>query len=231
MSESSEWPDEIWVTEIDHEYAPAGYYYLSQPDGGEPYIHHQILDDQRRYTKHMIEQARLAGLKEGYERADLAPQQVTVKPLEWSVAARDEAGPTRFAAEATQHAYMVECCGDFWTCSSDETFVEYLEPNGEQKAKAAAQSDYERRILSALDQRPVTVAEWQPIETAPKDGKILAMKNGEVFVSWLVDYHHTGPRWTYHALDGLWPWLPTHWMPLPEPPRALADEDAPNDNG
>lgn len=71
------------------------------------------------------------------------------------------------------------------------------------------------------------MSEWQPIETAPADGKILCWS-----AAW-----HTGPRflWRYtehprtrkpqwedeHELDE-WPELeespPTHWMPLPAPP-------------
>ena len=64
--------------------------------------------------------------------------------------------------------------------------------------------------------------EWLPIETAPKDGtSILA---------------YTGDGYTYPLVcacafdDGLWwpdtwespddPLHPTHWMPLPPPPKA-----------
>lgn len=37
------------------------------------------------------------------------------------------------------------------------------------EAKAAAQADYERRILSAIEPAP-SDDDWQPIETAPKGG-------------------------------------------------------------
>ena len=60
---------------------------------------------------------------------------------------------------------------------------------------------------------------WQPIETAPKDGR-------EVLVA--VDKSYTGgvlvALWCAH--DEAWKdwdldtWEPTHWMPLPEPPEA-----------
>jgi hypothetical protein len=73
--------------------------------------------------------------------------------------------------------------------------------------------------------------EWQPIETAPKDGMILlfrptAPKWGMVSEGkWDAQPHHKKPN-PYWEM-----WLkigsttdsrrhdPTHWMPLPEPPE------------
>ncbi len=79
------------------------------------------------------------------------------------------------------------------------------------------------------------MSEWQPIETARKDGsKILIFVDGEIKIA----YWSKTPRW--------WPWdgglerpcwvgftcgddwfneywsetNPTHWMPLPDPPAA-----------
>lgn len=69
MTSAPEWPDEIWITEIDNEYSPAGYYYLSQPDGGEPYVHQQVLEDQRKYTDHMLEQVRAEARKAALREA------------------------------------------------------------------------------------------------------------------------------------------------------------------
>lgn len=70
--------------------------------------------------------------------------------------------------------------------------------------------------------------EWQPIETAPKDGiEILvyvppsAYRNGYVrSVQWRerdIDYWHVEDN-----KNGPFPLrggIPTHWMPLPEPPK------------
>jgi len=70
---------------------------------------------------------------------------------------------------------------------------------------------------------------WQPIDTAPKDGPILirkiqevgiAMHNPSIFGGWQLCYsvgffqEETQANMSNHALP-----LPTHWMPLPEPPR------------
>lgn len=64
--------------------------------------------------------------------------------------------------------------------------------------------------------------EWQPIETAPKDGTaIIGAWDSKIFEN----------RWFIHPVifeNGIWIhyWdqdedhvlYPTHWMPLPEPP-------------
>ena len=73
--------------------------------------------------------------------------------------------------------------------------------------------------------------EWQPIETAPKDGtKILVFTAmGEIEMSeWYVSknyrYDHIEGDVYKKVLDeevGLWNSnYPTHWMPLPKPPSA-----------
>lgn len=65
--------------------------------------------------------------------------------------------------------------------------------------------------------------EWQPISTAPKDGRRVLV--------WIADKNYTG-----HAFAKLWfystdgrlgggaegfngGWNITHWMPLPPPPK------------
>ena len=55
------------------------------------------------------------------------------------------------------------------------------------------------------------MSEWQPIETAPKDGKLILL--------WVPGKEYGLMKW-----EGIWDDRlhgcrgPTHWMPLPEPP-------------
>lgn len=72
---------------------------------------------------------------------------------------------------------------------------------------------------------------WQPIETAPKDGSRIML--GNKFGVWMADWrsvYQSGYRpdnpWASAMLNhdhikyrpaAYWP--PTHWMPLPEPPK------------
>ena len=61
--------------------------------------------------------------------------------------------------------------------------------------------------------------EWQPIDTAPKDGRWL-------LVTWAGKVNRCEAM-QYLPETGDWMWwdgdcardAPTHWMPLPEPPK------------
>lgn len=66
--------------------------------------------------------------------------------------------------------------------------------------------------------------DWQPIDTAPKDGRWI-IAYGDIA---LTDCPVGVVRWskTYLLWDaendpdqGPWQTTPTHWMPLPEPPK------------
>ena len=80
------------------------------------------------------------------------------------------------------------------------------------------------------------MSEWQPIETAPKDGTRILVSFGTMGV-WLVSWDT--PEWwgSHDDGSGIWctddnkhgpyalrgynddgPRAPTHWMPLPAPP-------------
>lgn len=60
---------------------------------------------------------------------------------------------------------------------------------------------------------------WQPIETAPKDGEAIILTNGGAVVYGY--FEEDCNKWLYHDYPdnyNLYPFIPTHWMPLPEPP-------------
>jgi hypothetical protein len=73
----------------------------------------------------------------------------------------------------------------------------------------------------------MSVTEWRPLETAPKDGTpvLVFREDAGVFTAHYaaaVDFVKDGdcePQWW--TIDGqdLMADLPTHWMPLPEPPK------------
>jgi hypothetical protein len=61
--------------------------------------------------------------------------------------------------------------------------------------------------------------EWQPIETAPKDGTpVLGYRDGDMAT---VEWRASWGEWVLvvpraYAEDD--EWKPSHWMPLPDPP-------------
>lgn len=77
--------------------------------------------------------------------------------------------------------------------------------------------------------------DWQPIETAPKDGTTVFVNHGEQDHGWLPSNRATwgGGKWVYQFEDGTpggIPFLqPTHWMPLHAPPSSNADESTPHE--
>jgi hypothetical protein len=67
---------------------------------------------------------------------------------------------------------------------------------------------------------------WQPIETAPKDGtSVLLADNDEIQICQWSERNVFGVReWCYGHCEGEYNSrytfdCPTHWMPLPEPPK------------
>ncbi len=67
---------------------------------------------------------------------------------------------------------------------------------------------------------------WKPIETATKDGRLIFLakincnlKEGILGMWWTTggSWDQDAQRWT-DGLDNLAP--PTHWMPIPAPPKA-----------
>ena len=80
-------------------------------------------------------------------------------------------------------------------------------------------SDPERLRLEAVSRAIMAERErqWQPIETAPKDGTmVLVFTNGHMDVtSWPENWGGKWPSAYMAYAEGL---EPTHWMPLPAPP-------------
>ena len=68
------------------------------------------------------------------------------------------------------------------------------------------------------------MTDWQPIESAPRDGTpVLLYLNDGQFMSMTTARFSYG-QWSlietggYASDSDVWP-DPTHWMPLPEPPK------------
>jgi hypothetical protein len=67
------------------------------------------------------------------------------------------------------------------------------------------------------------MSNWQPIETAPKDGTTIvgwSKENGADILFYGMTEHDDviEEGWLYHFDFQTWPTKPTHWMPLPKPP-------------
>lgn len=60
-------------------------------------------------------------------------------------------------------------------------------------------------------------SEWQPIETAPKDGTWIMCKVEPAHHGWedCIVLRYRGDEWGRPGMVG---YKPTHWMPLPKPP-------------
>lgn len=69
------------------------------------------------------------------------------------------------------------------------------------------------------------MSEWQPIETAPRDGTAILVTDGQTQrVAWTQHpaEHGNVAAWTYYITrSGAYVVImnPTHWMPLPSPPE------------
>lgn len=59
--------------------------------------------------------------------------------------------------------------------------------------------------------------DWQPIETAPKDGVPVLTYTGDMYETeaYVVMWWSGG---VWRCLFDKGPFCPEHWMPLPEPP-------------
>ena len=68
------------------------------------------------------------------------------------------------------------------------------------------------------------MSEWQPIETAPRDGTGIIAYNrmtgpyNTAWSGWPRDPSYKGFFCGFWGYAGLWDSQPTHWMPHPPPP-------------
>lgn len=62
------------------------------------------------------------------------------------------------------------------------------------------------------------MSEWQPIETAPKNKAVIIYAIGRVGEACFVDYPDL-KGWYFAADIDAMSGFPSHWMPLPEPPK------------
>lgn len=74
------------------------------------------------------------------------------------------------------------------------------------------------RILEdAINALEKALPVWQPIETAPKDGKkILVLAAPGIYIAWWSDGNWEDHQRMFNGGAAL---KPTHWMPLPAPPE------------
>lgn len=100
--------------------------------------------------------------------------------------------------------------------------------------KPAPYNQVSDAVHAAISAAPeITLNQWQPIETAPRDGtEILGWNHNSSYlvrpyICWFGkdDYVRGEPRWLKGDGDS-WstgyyytPCEPTHWMPLPDAPR------------
>lgn len=67
------------------------------------------------------------------------------------------------------------------------------------------------------------MSEWQPIETAPKDGTEIIIFGSRVYFHPVMARYENDGWWVPDApLECPWTELasePTHWQPLPDPPH------------
>jgi hypothetical protein len=85
--------------------------------------------------------------------------------------------------------------------------------------------EYEEAIQAAL--KMAVTGGWKPIESAPKDELVMVWERGQ---SWwginsrtcakMTETIPSGPyRWTVAFGENQKPATPTHWQPLPQPPK------------
>ena len=156
---------------------------------------------------------------ESYERHQV------VKALEY-LATENERLKELMAKRTREHQQEMTSFRLRVRSQDDATFAALREENERQRFDILAMNQSLDLLREENERRKADaeLIEWQPIETAPKDGTVILVMTGETmhvvrwinihgdFDYWAVDDNKHGP----FTLRGK---APTHWMPLPEPPK------------
>lgn len=94
------------------------------------------------------------------------------------------------------------CCGNDISCGETDKIIEGNDP------------------IPEWCPLPDSKIEWQPLETAPKDGTDIILRNGELCAVGHYDYgwYPSNITTSYDMARALLDFTPTHWMPPPSPP-------------
>lgn len=115
------------------------------------------------------------------------------------------------------------------TCGLDALLTASPAPCGTFKADNVPSADLQNTADASLTASPAGLRTWQPIETAPKDGRMVLLYPSRCWVEecdrgevgyWDADFGEwggEGPRAEDYR-------GPTHWMPLPQPPDPPSPE-------
>lgn len=194
-----------------------------------------INEGNRDYTQDVCSALKNVGLEllDALNALPYLTASVEVGELEWAGSARSPQAITILGTYKT--GQFAEKTRLYHLGGSSYQWYDTLE-----QAKAAAQVDFERRILSQIVTKPVDL--WQDIATAPKDGTNVDLWSAEFGRQsdcyWGKPEHHCGEAGQY--CDSEWHGDPktwicsatnhttfddiTHWMPLPATPTSKGGE-------
>lgn len=86
----------------------------------------------------------------------------------------------------------------------------------------AGGKDYVEPEIFSILRAALEQTKWMPIETAPKDGKILGSDGYDVFICRWVCVGSNTMGWAnedfWYLSESFIKYRPTHWMPLPAAP-------------
>ena len=99
-----------------------------------------------------------------------------------------------------------------------DTFIGYVthhKAKGHtEKAESNKEHAYKLQLAMTIIDELIEESKWQPIETAPKGEDLLVFS--EIYICIASHSKNTGKWWSEygHQLK-----QPTHWKPLPQPPK------------